>query len=340
MEQNELKAGPLLDEDGNLIEAGFATSLIKDYDRSEIKAPASRIKEWDYYYVGNSSFGIALTIADNSYMALYSVSFLDLANNKSYTRSFMKLFTHGKTKLPSTSVIGNVKVEGNGYLLDFQNDGQKRTIQCGISNLAKNMSFECNFTLEVTNPYSMVIATPFNKRARFYYNQKINCLKAKGNCVFNGTEYSLDDCYGVLDWGRGVWTYKNTWYWSSASGMVDGEPFGFNLGYGFGDTSKATENMLFVGQNYYKLNDVTFEIPVDNDGKDDYLKPWRFTSSDGAIDLYFNPVHDRYANMNLIVLKSLQHQVFGLFSGTFKAGNKVFEIKDFPGFAEKVTNKW
>ena len=43
--------------------------------------------------------------------------------------------------------------------------------------------------------------------------------------------------FGVLDWGRGVWTYHNVWYWGSASGLVDGVPFGFNIGYGFGDTS-------------------------------------------------------------------------------------------------------
>ena len=34
-----------------------------------------RIKEWDYYYIGNDHFG--LTIADNYYIGLGSVSFLD-----------------------------------------------------------------------------------------------------------------------------------------------------------------------------------------------------------------------------------------------------------------------
>ena len=52
--------------------------------------------------------------------------------------------------------------------------------------------------------------------------------------------FDSKDTFAILDWGRGVWTYKNTWYWSSATGEIDGVPFGFNLGYGFGDTSKAT----------------------------------------------------------------------------------------------------
>ena len=54
------------------------------------------------------------------------------------------------------------------------------------------------------------------------------------------------DSFGVLDWGPGVWTYHNTWYWGSASGQVEGVPFGWNIGYGFGDTSAASENMLFL----------------------------------------------------------------------------------------------
>ncbi len=73
-------------------------------------------------------------------------------------------------------------------------------------------------------------------------------MTARGSVRFDGQEYVFDPAtsFAVLDWGRGVWTYKNTWYWGSASGLVDGVPFGFNIGYGFGDTSAASENMLFT----------------------------------------------------------------------------------------------
>ena len=41
----------LLDANGYLTEAGYAKSLILNYDRSAIKAPGFKIKEWDYYLV-------------------------------------------------------------------------------------------------------------------------------------------------------------------------------------------------------------------------------------------------------------------------------------------------
>ncbi|MBQ1466428.1 MAG: DUF2804 family protein, partial [Eubacteriaceae bacterium] len=63
---------PLLDGQGRLIEAGYAKSLILDYDRKAIKAGSMRIKEWDYYLVTCDDFAVALTIDDNSYMGLDS----------------------------------------------------------------------------------------------------------------------------------------------------------------------------------------------------------------------------------------------------------------------------
>ena len=42
--QHKLLKGPLLDENGNLAEAGYAFSLIKEYDRKAIKGLKSRIK--------------------------------------------------------------------------------------------------------------------------------------------------------------------------------------------------------------------------------------------------------------------------------------------------------
>lgn len=51
--QHILSEGNLLDKHGNLIEAGYANSLVRVYDRSAIKASKLRIKEWDYYYVSD-----------------------------------------------------------------------------------------------------------------------------------------------------------------------------------------------------------------------------------------------------------------------------------------------
>jgi len=57
MQHEITKAIPLLDERGNLTEPGYAKRLLPVYDRTKVKGGFARLKEWDYYYVGNDRFG-------------------------------------------------------------------------------------------------------------------------------------------------------------------------------------------------------------------------------------------------------------------------------------------
>ena len=99
---------------------------------------------------------------------------------------------------------------------------------------------------------------------------------------------------GVLDWGRGVWTYDNVWYWGTASGWVDGVPFGFNLGYGFSDRSSASENVLIYDGKVHKLDGVTFCIPEDFNGNRLYTEPWQILSSNERLEGDFIPIFGRF----------------------------------------------
>ena len=345
MQHRMTAPGPLLDERGRLAERGYATELIKTYDRSRVRASALRIKEWDYYCVVSDCYALALTVADNGYMGMDSVSLLDWRGENAWeqTASRMSLLPLGRRKLPSTSRVGDVRAQGRHHALTFENDGKRRRLYGHMAGFRDGKPLEFDLTLTCAPRDSMVIATPFpdNPRA-FYYNQKINCLRAEGKAVWNGQEYLFAPAhsFAVLDWGRGVWTYDNTWYWGSASGLAGGVPFGFNIGYGFGDTGAASENMLFYDGTAHKLSQVRFEIPR-KDGRDDYLSPWRFTSDDGRFEMAFAPIIDRCADLDFKLICSKQHQVFGRLTGTAVLDDdRAITVRDFPGFAEKVRNKW
>lgn len=340
--QHKLSEGKLLNASGNLNEAGYANSLVKEYSREDIKASKWRIKEWDYYYVGNSKYGVALTIADNSYMALCSLSILDYEKPFDITKSVMKWFTFGKLGLPSTSVKGDISFESKNVTMAFKHENGKRHLTCSWKSFTKDKKdVRLDLYLEETNKDSIVVATPFNKDQHFYYNQKINLLKSNGYVKIG--EEILDfneNTYSVLDWGRGVWTYKNTWYWSSMSGEFEGHKLGFNLGYGFGDNSTHSENIFFYDGKSYKLEDVHFDIAFTKTGNDSFMEPWKFRSVGGDINITFTPILNRHANMNVGIIKSLQNQVFGKFSGYIIVEGKEHFFTDMLGFAEKVTNKW
>ena len=342
MQHEILTTAPLLDQKGDLAEPGWARSLLPVYCRDEIKAGKLRIKEWDYYLITDGHIGLALTIADNGYMGLDSISFLHFDEGWEQTKSPMRLFPRGKTGLPETSVDGASEIARGGYAMAFYHEDDARCLTFHMDNFRGKDAIEGIVRLTDEPRESIVIATPFDKPKHFYYNQKINCLRAEGWIELGDRRFELapDRFFAVLDWGRGVWTYHNTWYWGSASGLLDGVPFGWNIGYGFGNTAAASENALFYDGTLHKLSRVTFEIPQ-KDGKYDYLAPWKFTSDDNRFYMDFTPVLDRSACMNVGVLKSDQHQVFGHFTGrvTLDDGT-VLPVRDFFGFAERVENKW
>ena len=369
MEHEITQKGPLLDAKGVLREKGFAKSLILDYDRSAIKARASRIKEWDYYCVLSGDTVLALTIDDNSYMGLLSASVLDLAARDEVTESVMTAFPWGKTNLPPSSVSGVTEASYKGCSMRFEAKDGVRTIRAswpdfGAASKGKAerlfgkpgkaaqgsasgaVGLEVELTLTEKAPReSMVIVTPFARAKRaFYYNQKINCQNAEGRARVGARElvFKPGASFGVLDWGRGVWTWSNTWIWGSSSGLarVEGEraerSFGFNIGYGFGDTSASSENMVFLDGVAHKIGKLT----VDLDDRDFY-KPWHAKSEDGRFDLILTPTLDRAAATDALVLASIQHQVFGTWSGsvTLEDGRKI-KVENLLGFCEKVKNRW
>lgn len=343
MQHEITEAIPLLDAQGNLTQAGYAKKLLPVYDRAKVKGGLARLKEWDYYLVLCDHFALALTIADNSYMGLDSVSFLSFQDEPwEITKSPMRPFPMGSTALPSTSAAGVTASSGKYHALCFNVADGKRTLMVHMENFRDGEPLDAGITLTDEPEESMVICTPFDKKGHFYYNQKINCMRASGTVSIGGEKYefSPERSFGTLDWGRGVWTYSNTWYWGSASGLAQGVRFGFNIGYGFGDTSAASENMLFYDGRAHKLSQVSFNIPM-KDGKEDYMRPWTFTSDDGRFEMGFVPVLDRASCTDVKLIKSDQHQVFGKFSGKAVLDNgAAIEVKDLMGFAEKVVNKW
>lgn len=336
----------LLDAQGNIANPGYAKKLLWQYDRKDIKAPRLRIKEWDYYYIGTQDYGLCLTISDVGYVSCLSISLLEFGENPvQYNDSEIGVMPLGKLNMPSTSVKGDVKAFVGTADMSFTNDGETRHLSGFYDNFCnskKCLAFD--ITLEDFPEESMVIATPFDKDKHFYYNQKINCMRASGYCEFDGKKYEFNSDNGALatlDWGRGVWTYDNTWYWGSGQMLLeDGSRFGFNIGYGFGNTSAASENMLFYNGKSHKLDEVTFNIPKEN-GEYAYTKPWTFTSNDGRFEMSFKPIIDRQAPLDLKLICMIPHQVFGLMSGTaiLDDGTKI-EIKDKLVFAEHVHNKW
>ena len=339
------EACELLNPDGTLTNPGYATRPFWKYDRQKIKAPWHRIKEWDYYAVLSQElgYGITFTVADLSYIGLVAICWLDFKKGTFVQTDALTLLPRGRSDFPASSENGITCFQNKKFNLSFETSEGKRTLifdapeflsHKGQKGLQGQIILDQDSKMD-----SMAIATSWRENPRaFYYNHKINCMPATGEVSIGGDRFPFtpENSFGVLDWGRGNWTYQNQWYWGSASGLINGESIGWNLGYGFSDRSVASENMVFYRGKAHKLDEVTFQF--DND---DFMKPWRFTSNDGRFEMVMTPTVDRNSAVNLGLIKSVQHQVFGTFKGDIilDDGSKL-HVDNLLGFAEDVLNWW
>ena len=335
--QNEIKAPEaLFGADGCLANPGWARKMYFRYDPEKMAAPREKLREWDYYFVGSEAMGISITINNFGGAGMLTAKLMNYAEGYHLKKVVaIRENIHQPRDDEGTCYIRCGDAEGM-----FLRKPGKHVIKLTMPDFHEGKTYSLDITLQVPETDRMVIATPFAEgKELFFFNEKLNCMRASGTVKLGDLTHTFlpDRDFGVLDFGRGVWPDRNRWYWGSASGELEGHLFGWNIGYGFGDLRHATENMIFYDGVAHKFDAITFRIPEEGH----MAGNWKIQSNDGRFDMEMTPILDRYAPCDLEKGGSLQHQVFGRFTGKCVLDDgTVLNVKDFFGFAEDVINNW
>ena len=215
--QNQItKRTRLLDAQGNVAEPGYCVHNLYDYVRSDIKANPLRIKEWDFYQITDERYTMQMTIGTLSYGGMSGVTLFDRQTGERFECNDLALLPFDKYHLPTnTEIPHTITIDKKNFYMSFDVTETKRRLTLRGQN-RKGGDFKADIVYEVMPGLeSLVMAVPFAQKGHFYLNQKINCMPVTG-CVRIGRkviEFKPDTAFGLLDWGRGVWTYHNTWYW-------------------------------------------------------------------------------------------------------------------------------
>ena len=343
--QNELtQTGLLLDAQGNLAQVGWSRKPLLDCNLENVNFykihafQRFRVKRWDYYAVFTPQRFFSATIADLGYAGNIFVYTLDFVTHELHEEGLVIPLANG-IKLERNPAAGEASFANDKVSLHFQAEDGQRRVKVNWPAFHNGRGIQADITLrELPNHESMNIIIPIGEK-RFYDNTKINCMPAQGHIQYGDQLENLqpETCIGSLDWGRGVWEYQSYWNWASASGFLpDGRSIGLNLGMGFGDLSKASENAVILDGKIHKLGAVRFDYK-----SGDYMQPWRFSDDDGRLDLTFTPFKDRTAQTNLGVIFSEVHQMFGRYNGGMILDDgSPLKIHDLIGFAEEHHARW
>lgn len=336
---------PLLDAQGRLTQVGWAREPllacnlegVAFYPRPLRFLQRLRVKRWDYYGVTLPDRFFSATVADLGYAGQAFVYTVDFATGR-YHEETLTIRPGGGIVLPADSTAGASLYDNGQVRLAFDVTPAGRKIAVRWPDFGgQPLSAEIDF-LTAPGHESTVVVIPIRGN-RFYYNRKMNCLPATGWLQVGEERTAIEPatCLGNLDWGRGVWEYRSFWVWASASGFLpDGRTIGLNLGFGFGDTSAATENTLILNGRVHKLSQVDFTYDPR-----DFRRPWRMVASDGRLDLAFVPFVERVARTNLLVIASQVHQLFGHYRGTAVTDDgEEIHITGLVGFAEEHHARW
>ncbi len=305
------------------------------YARSRVRAAPWRLKEWDFYQISDGTLCLQLVVGHVSYAGNCNIALFNCHTGE-------RLFEHGVTtplpfrsmRMPESAHADSLlRFSHSGTDLSFETKDNARFLS------ARSGGFEAEIRLTPAAAESVLVCTPFAAAHDFYCNEKINLLKAECSVRIDGKAilFDPDRTFSLLDWGRGVWPLDHEWYWSSVSALLDGAPFGFNLGCGFGETEKArgTENVFYCGGSAHKLGRVTITREAD------VLRPWTIESEDGRLRAVLTPQSERDTVTKLLFVNNRCHQMFGTFEGKFiLEGGETVSFSGIPGFAEHAVNHW
>lgn len=344
MENLEIKtAGKLISEDGSLTTFGWArypylepnTENINVYSLKALQQ--FRLKRWQYYAITTRTHFFSFTISHVGYLGLvfaYVVNF----ENRVYHEETLNIPMGRGIHLPKDSLSGTASFEKGDLRVSFEAvEDKTRLIDVNWPKFGKQT---LTAKLKITIPEqqeSVVNVFPFDEK-RFFYTRKVNCMQPEGEIKYDKVyKITSNDSFGTLDWGFGVWPYKSAWLWGSFSTKLpDGRTVGVNLGDKIGNNPKVTDNAVILNGRILKLGRVNFDYDPEN-----LEKEWKIKSEEGNLKLVFKPFLVRLAKTDLLVLKSVLHQIFGYYSGSFEleSGEKV-EINNITGWIEEHNARW
>ncbi|CAM5209377.1 hypothetical protein UACE39S_05026 [Ureibacillus acetophenoni] len=326
----------LCDNKGNLnpLAIGYARKPLIDCNLS---GHFMRKKKWNYWCIFGEEILFSVTVSHLDYAAVCFVYFLEYETQR-FIEKTITIPLGGNLKMP-TKVLEPVLFSNSEIKISVTNIQSTTYLSVSSSNF-ENESLQAELIIEhPLEDESLNVVIPRNRKL-FQFTAKHHTLPTSGFVKIGNRTYKFNDeeCFAVLDFGRGIWPREVVWNWAMASQYVRNHRVGLNFGGQWTDGTGMTENAIFIDGKMTKIHeDVVFTYDRTN-----FMKPWYVTTKfSDQVMLTFHPFFERVAKNELKVVNSEVHQLVGYYNGQVKLEDgSTFLIQQMLGCIEEHVAKW
>lgn len=286
-------------------------------------------KRWFYTAISTDQLWVGAAIVDTGYAA----------------NAFAYVSSHDRGILATTSHLG---VPGLGCRVgDLPEEGADASFRALDAHLhLRRRRGSTAYELVVDTKALQVWATLETARAPWPLSaiarplggdvnvtEKRALCDVRGEVHVGGARYLLDGGLGGMDYTQGLLPRMTAWRWAYMLGRTDsGVRVAMNLVEGF---NGEVECGVWVGRRLFAVGEGRFEFDRANPSK-----PWRVTTTCGAVDLRFESVGVHAEKRDLMLVRSEFVQPVGKFFGTVRVGDREVEIDGVPGVVEDQSVRW
>jgi len=308
--------------------------------RSNLSGSPLRKKKWNYWCITSPDLLFSVTISHLDYAAVLFAYALDLRTLRFREKTVLAPFGIG-CRMPD-EVNASVRYDGKELAISFEELGDATRIRVEAPYFGgRGEALSADLVVRRPDGHETLnVVVPWSQ-TRYQFTSKQEALPAEGKVEWEGRTYSMSEgeAFGCLDFGRGKWPYRANWNWAAASGKaVGGHTIGLNLGGQWTDGTGQTENGFVVNGRLTKIH----EDIVWTYNRDRYRDPWILrTKNSDRLSLVFEPLFERTAKTNALLIRSEVHQMIGKFRGHAVADDgETIEIDGLLGWAEDHTASW
>ena len=191
-------------------------------------------------------------------------------------------------------------------------------------------------TRDAPEPFSLVAGLP---EGGLRAAQLTGPLQIEGTLEVRGHRVPLEGGLAVLEFGAGIFPGLVGWRKLTAAGrLADGRPLALHLVDGLpgGGSDGGADDVLLIGAGPVALPPVVVEIDPGTT-----TAPCRVLSSDGAVDLAFQPVAAHRDARGLLLVSLATTQLAGELSGTIPGpGGRPLEVSGLACLLEDRSARW